>query len=45
MTPCTGDQIKCTITLNKITDFSEVNIVGNAWNNESTQLNKIDNMT
>ena len=35
---------KVTITLSKLVDFSGLNIVGNTWDNVSTQLNKIDDV-
>lgn len=38
-----GDQTKCTIILNKMTDFSGLNIVENAEDNFSTQHNKMYN--
>lgn len=36
-----GEQKKRTFTLSKLVDSSGLNIVGNIWNNVSTQLNKI----
>ncbi len=32
----TGDKIKHSVTLKQITDFSELNIVGNIWDHAST---------
>lgn len=37
-----GDHIKCSVTLSKFKDLSWLTIIGNIWNNVSTQL-KITN--
>lgn len=40
----TGNQIKCTITLWKLLDFSGLNIAANIWVNVSTQLMELLNV-